>query len=487
MIVSLALMVLGSLTIGIGSIIAMDGLHQDLSATTQGYRQLRQLYDVGFLASKAREAISANPPQPTAAVTTLRSALSVLNARSTTGTVDGPPDQWVDESARSDCRSLLNSSIDEMERGSPNPTSLNLLFGRMSKTSDQVRQSIFDAQTAADRKRGIALLAISTLCALVVMIAVAIGIRQYRRVMRPVGQITAGVRAFAGGQFDRRIDMIGDREFIALAADFNRMADDLSALYQDLQQKVDAKSKQLLRSERLAGVGYLAAGVAHEINNPLGIIAGYSERAMQQFAAGSTDDLLPRTQKALAVICEETFRCKQIIDRLLSLARPGAGHRQIASIATIADNVVTTLSGLGVVGKRTLKLMSDPAADLSVLVDEGEMKQLLLNLIINAVEATDPTAGKVTVSIDRRDDNIELSVRDNGQGMTTATLDQIFQPFFTDKRGQRPGTGLGLSIAHAIVTDHGGRITAHSDGPGAGSTFTVSFTAAKKEPALATS
>jgi signal transduction histidine kinase len=481
--VSLGLMVLASLTIGIASILAVNQQHQDLGVAVQGYRQLRQLFDVGFLTSKAREAISANPPQPVAAAESLRAALSVLTARSDTSAVDGPPSRWVDEAARRDCQALLNSSIDQLDHGSSNPTSLYLLFGRLAKVSDQVRRSITDAQIAADRKQRLTMSAILGLCVAVIFVAIAIGTRQYRRVIGPVGQIADAVRTFAGGNLDRRINLRGDREFVALAADFNKMADELSALYRDLEQKVQTKSRELVRSERLAGVGYLAAGVAHEINNPLGIIAGYGERAMQQLSAGVSD--AAAQQKALAIICEEAFRCKKIIDRLLSLARPSAEHRQVISIATIADTVVSTLSGLGTVGDRTLKLLADTDADLSATVDEGEIKQVLLNLVMNALESTDPKIGQVSVCVARTGDSIELSVKDNGTGMTTSTMDQIFQPFFTDKRAQRPGTGLGLSIAHAIVTDHGGQIEARSDGPGTGSTFIVRLPAAAKEAAIA--
>jgi signal transduction histidine kinase len=246
---------------------------------------------------------------------------------------------------------------------------------------------------------------------------------------------------------------------------------------------VAAKTRELIQSERLASVGYLAAGVAHEINNPLGIIAAYGERAAQQLSAGLDESSLPRTQKALAVICEEAFRCKQIIDRLLSLARPGSPIRKVISIATIAQEIISTLSGLGTIGGRCLSLDVDPQTDSSVLADEGEMKQVILNLVINALQAVDPKNGEVRLHISRRGADVQLTVTDNGTGMTSETLDRIFQPFYTEKRGQRPGTGLGLSIAHAIVNNQGGRITARSAGPNRGSTFTVELPAAVNQEA----
>ena len=481
MIVSLTLMVLGSLAIGGGSIIAVNGLHQDLGVAIQGYWQVRQLFDVGFLSSKAREAITANPPQPRQAVVALQSAIATLDVHSPA--VDS---KWINESSRDDCRELLNKSIDELSQSPHSMGSLNLLFAKMSKISDQVRQSIANAQLAADHKRQIAMYIILSLCSVVVVGTITIGIRHYFRVIGPVHQIGDGVRAFAHGTFARRIILTGDSEFVLLAADFNKMADELEMLYHNLEAKVQAKSKELVRAERLASVGYLAAGVAHEINNPLGIIAGYGERAMQQLSNGLNDSTQEKTQKALSVICEEAFRCKQIIDRLLSLARPSPENRRVLPIASIADTVVSTLAGLGTVGGRSLTLRVAPDADTSAFVDEGEIKQLLLNLILNAVEAVDPNTGKVIVEIARQEDELKLTITDNGHGMTTDTLDKIFQPFFTEKRGHRPGTGLGLSIAQAIAIDHGGNIEAHSEGPDTGSTFVVRLPAAIKESSLAT-
>lgn len=486
MIVSITLMLLGSLTVGAGAMIAVNGLHEDLGASVQGYRQLKQLFDVGFLASKAREAIAANPPQPRQAISALQAALAALNSRSDASAVDGPPNRWADESAREDCRALLSQSIYELDHGSQTAPSLNRLFARMSKISDNVRNSIAAAQAAADHRRQQALWTILAVCGVVVIGAIVIGIRQYRQVISPLQRIGDGARGFAAGDFDKRITLAGDREFVALANDFNQMADELAALYRDLEQKVKSKSQELVQSERLANVGYLAAGVAHEINNPLGIIAGYGERALQHLANGLDDSTLPPTQKALTVICEEAFRCKQIIDRLLSLARPGSQTPQVISLAGVAQDVVSTLSGLGTVGSRKLTLTIDPGMDLSVLADEGELKQVMLNLIINALQAVGANSGEVRVRVSRSGDGVELTVADNGVGMTPQTLDRIFQPFYTEKRGQRPGTGLGLSIVHAIVTNQNGIITAESAGPQRGSTFTVRWPAAAEEATRAT-
>ena len=110
--------------------------------------------------------------------------------------------------------------------------------------------------------------------------------------------------------------------------------------------------------------------------------------------------------------------------------------------------------------------------DLTVTANPGELKQVLVNLLVNAIEATQPGSGRILISLERHERVVELSVSDNGRGMTSQTLQRVFEPFFTDKRSEH-GTGLGLSITHAIVQDHGGRITTQSAGPGQGSRFTV--------------
>src|SRR5205807_1065265 len=137
----------------------------------------------------------------------------------------------------------------------------------------------------------------------------------------------------------------GPAEFAELAEDFNRMARELEALYRDLEQKVAIKSRELVRSERLASVGYLAAGVAHEINNPLSIITGYGERAIQKLERDANDDGSAVAMKSLRIMCEEAYRCKAITEKLLSLARPGEEARGPVLLGALAGEVVALVQG----------------------------------------------------------------------------------------------------------------------------------------------
>ena len=121
---------------------------------------------------------------------------------------------------------------------------------------------------------------------------------------------------------------------------------------------------------------------------------------------------------------------------------------------------------------------TDDAEAMQVVANASEMKQVLLNLTINALEASPADRGEVRIGGRRSGDWVELSVEDNGKGMSPETLEHVFEPFFTAKRGAgEPGTGLGLSITHAIVESHGGRIRAESNGPGRGSRFTFQLPA----------
>jgi signal transduction histidine kinase len=119
---------------------------------------------------------------------------------------------------------------------------------------------------------------------------------------------------------------------------------------------------------------------------------------------------------------------------------------------------------------------------LEVMANYAEIKQVMLNLLMNGMEAVNAREGKVTVEGRRDRDWVELSIRDNGRGMEPATLERVFEPFFTEKRGSvEPGTGLGLCISHAIIESHGGKIVACSDGLNRGSVFTIRLPAARRE------
>jgi signal transduction histidine kinase len=223
--------------------------------------------------------------------------------------------------------------------------------------------------------------------------------------------------------------------------------------------------------------------VAHEINNPLGIIAAYAERALQRIRRGtmdaqSTENIL----QAFGIICDEAFRCKEITDRLLTMARSSGEGRRAVSIAALAQEVVAMVAGLPQYRHAHLTLECDEDREkLRAMVNDSEIKQVLLNLLVNAFEAIDSRDGKVTITVKQSAGEIvELTVTDDGRGMESDTLNRVFEPFFSHKKSERHGTGLGLSICHAIIESHGGKLTAMSEGIGKGSRFVVSLPDARE-------
>lgn len=318
------------------------------------------------------------------------------------------------------------------------------------------------------------IIALAVLGAVVILAGIYVGVRQYQHIMRPLSALRQGVRTVASGGLSTHIPETGDTEFLELAADFNRMAQELDGLYRGLEEKVAIKSRELVQSERLASVGFLAAGVAHEINNPLNIISGYAELSLRRLRRSSEPDAIADALQTMQIIRDEAFRCKGITEKLLSLSTPADGRREPLSIRHVAEDVLDMLRHLKRYRDRNFNLRNAASTNMTILGNENEIKQVLLNLIVNAIEATESNTGEVWVEITREDQWARLTVNDNGRGMTSEICEHVFEPFFSAKRanGNR-GIGLGLSISHAIVANHSGRLSAYSDGPGRGSRFTM--------------
>jgi len=341
---------------------------------------------------------------------------------------------------------------------------------------------IRDKQDEASSRLNTESILLAGLSAAAVVAALLITASQYRSVVVPLQRLRRGVRSVAAAKFSERLDPAGPAEFAELATEFNRMAEELDDFYRRLEEKVRSTSQELVRSERLASVGFLAAGVAHEINNPLNVITGYAELTMKRLRALDGDPAADDAAKSLQIIRDEAFRCKQTTEKLLSLARGGSDAREPLSLAEVAQEVALMTRGLKNYRDREVKLNFDDAASLRVVANPGEMKQVLLNLTINALQAVPPGTGQVRIEGRRKADWVEVTVSDNGRGIPPESLKHVFEPFFTDKRGaSEPGTGLGLSITHAIVESHGGRICAESGGVGLGSRFTVMLPAGNGE------
>jgi two-component system NtrC family sensor kinase len=299
---------------------------------------------------------------------------------------------------------------------------------------------------------------------------VAIGVLTYRWVFRPLRLLGHGSRRVAAGDFDYRITLDTHDEMAELAAALNDMTGRFCEIRDDLDRQVQSRTREVIRSEQLASVGFLAAGVAHEINNPLASIAMCAESLESRLAAGAADNADAQVvHRYLELIQSEAFRCKGITEKLLDFSRLGEVRRQATGLAVVVGDVAEMLRHVGRFAGRSIEV--DPEHDALVMVNPQEIKQVVLNLLVNALDSIDEQ-GHVRVSARRSGGMGVLTVTDDGCGMSDEVLEHLFEPFFTRRKAGQ-GTGLGLSIVHRIVADHGGRIEVSSPGPGQGSTFRV--------------
>jgi signal transduction histidine kinase len=290
-------------------------------------------------------------------------------------------------------------------------------------------------------------------------------------VFTPIRQLQAGVQRVHGGNFDHPIRLGSRDELEELADEFNAMTVRLKDIYKDLARQVNERSRQLVRSERMVSVGFLAAGVAHEINNPLASIAFCSEaleRRVQDILPRLTKDDAEVLAKYLKVIQTEAFRCKQITQKLLDFSRTGERRREPTDLGRLVQDVIDVARLLPT--HRAKRIEFAPVY-LVAAVSPPDLKSVVLNLVVNALDSMDE-GGVLTVTLAPAGEHAVLTFRDSGCGMSAEVLENLFEPFFTRRRTGN-GTGLGLSISHQIIDQHGGTITAASDGPGKGSTFVV--------------
>jgi signal transduction histidine kinase len=293
----------------------------------------------------------------------------------------------------------------------------------------------------------------------------------YGWIFNPIRDLEQGVNRVARGDFEHRIELDSGDEMEELAAAFNDMTNRLDEMYRDLAHQVNERSRQLVRSERLASVGFLAAGVAHEINNPLASIAFCSEALESRLTdvLGKAPKESEIISKYLRMIQEEAFRCKAITQRLLEFSRGGERRREPTDLADLIQSVLDMVQHLQ--NGKGKQVLFEPAGGLVAWVNSQEIKSVVLNLVINALDSMEE-GGTLAITLRQHDRMAEMVFADTGCGMSPEILENIFEPFYTRSRTGK-GTGLGLSISHRVITQHGGEIEATSPGLDQGSTFTV--------------
>ncbi len=343
------------------------------------------------------------------------------------------------------------------------------------------------------------------------LIIITFGIYLFSRgIIRPMALLKETAESIAGGRLEQRVNIKASNEIGGFASSFNIMADKLEEKIKTLERlnkELTAMQGELIRSEKLATVGRLAAGIAHEIGNPLGAILGYVDILKKQesevrglppsvsIGGQGSEEILIRLEK-------EILRIDSIVRGLLDFSRPSiplSGTKKAAHNIdinrTVEDSVEILLPQFSANGiSFDLKLDKDMP---NVLMDDGKLKQVLLNIFINAKDAM-PEGGKISVktvvsgqwAVGRRRKNdiadadiagirtqtldrsyVIISITDTGRGIREEDIGKIFDPFFTTKE-QEKGTGLGLSVSLGIIEAYGGNIKVKSK-EGEGATFEV--------------
>ncbi len=285
---------------------------------------------------------------------------------------------------------------------------------------------------------------------LAIMVSLVLGLLLIRSILRPLGVLRAGVLKIAEGDLGTRIHLEGRDEFAELAACFNRMARDLVRHQEDR-----------MRSQKLAAIGQIAAGLAHEINNPLGVILGYVKLML----------MAPDQVKAseLQIVEDEARQCQKIVQGLLELARPVRLHQGPVDLAEIARETVARFKESGrLQGLKVAPLAADRRA--MACGDETKLRQVVYNILSNAVEAM-PSGGQLGIEVAGNSQEVCLTVSDRGSGIAPEVMPHLFEPFFTTKP---TGTGLGLVTSQAIIHAHGGRVAIQTN-PGGGTRVSVSL------------
>ena len=283
-----------------------------------------------------------------------------------------------------------------------------------------------------------------------------------RLVVRPVLALAEGTRRVAAGDLSTTIPATGGHELGDLARAFN-----------DMTRRLADARHQLTQADKLASVGRLAAGVAHEINNPLTGVLSYASLLLGRTGGD------PQTKADLEVIVRETKRCREIVRGLLDFARPAPPHRQPTDLNDVARRAAAVVMSQLRLSRVSLAL--DLAETLpAVDADAGQIQQVLVNLLLNAVDAIGAQGGAIRLETRVGAARVaELTVVDDGHGIPEDVLSQVFEPFFSTKGPS--GTGLGLAISRGIVEGHGGTIEVESE-VGRGTRFTVKLPFGSRQP-----
>jgi signal transduction histidine kinase len=301
---------------------------------------------------------------------------------------------------------------------------------------------------------------------------------------RPLSRLLEKVRTVGTEQYGGPVQVWQRDEIGELADEMNKMAQRLASAQEQASSEHEAHIQtleQLRHADRLASIGRLAAGIAHELGTPLNVISGRSKLIWQGKVA--PDAVLNNSR----IIFEQSQRITAIVQQLMTFSRRRTGERNAVDLARVVTQVVELLQPLS--RKRNVSLRTVTSNKIIVTADAHQLEQVLLNLVVNAIQASSES-GEVLIALHQVANEAgsgivgpvhiaRVSVCDRGPGISKETMSRIFEPFFTTK-DVGEGTGLGLSVAYGIVEEYGGTIRVVSE-PGAGAEFVVCLPLAKEQ------
>jgi two-component system NtrC family sensor kinase len=317
------------------------------------------------------------------------------------------------------------------------------------------------------RKRAIAMFLGITLVGIIAALIVSNFLA--RGILQPIRDLVSASGRWAKGDFDYQVKVSQKDEIARLQETFNFMASSLKERDDKLREYTD---QQIMKSERLATIGQLAAGVAHEINNPLGTISIYAQMVLDELGKDSDS-----CRENIAVVMKQTNKAGRIVKDLLEFARQSEPEMRMLNINDVLRKAIAITTHPAEL--QNIRLLTDLTPELPDIRGDGDkLQQVFVNIIVNALQAM-PKGGTLTVCTRTTEDSgfVEIEISDTGCGIPQEYLSKLFDPFFSTKRTGE-GTGLGLSVTLGIVEKHNGTIDVKSK-VGEGSTFVIRLPAEK--------